>query len=107
MFMALMARFFKRGGSNADRTIELQDKPEIDVVPEPELLEHEPAFSSPKVVHFSGRIDLLERGYWSSHKPRRVRRINLEPEVAAEPGATRRVNRLLRRGYYRSLRHAA
>lgn len=106
MFMAILRKLFNSGGSAVDRNIELQDiESEIDVTPVTEIMQ--PAPSSPRVIYFDGRSDLIERGYWSSHKPKRVRRINLEPEVAAEPGATRRVNRLIQRGYYRSLRHAA
>lgn len=106
MFMAMLKRLFKRGQSTVDRNIELQDmKAEIDVMPAPEIMA--PAAASPKVVYFCGRSDLIDRGYCSGKFPRRLRKINVEPDVAAVPGGVRRVNRLIRRGYYRSLRHAA
>ena len=104
MFMALMRKLFSREPAAVDRNIQLQ---EIDVQPEPEMLMDERPVSQPNVIHFADRADLIERGYWSERCPRRVRRVNVMPDVAAEPGGTRRVNRLLRRGYYRSLRHAA
>lgn len=112
MFLDLIRRLVKRR-PGVDRNEQLQH-PEPEVVPAPEVQAdphwHEittPLPSMPVVLHFRDRYELIEFGYWSERRPRRVKRINVEPEVAAAPGAVGKVNRLIKRGYYRSLRHAA
>lgn len=104
MFMALMRKLFNRESTTLDRNIQLQELDQVEAEP-PAAANHEA--SHPNVIRFADREDLIERGYWLARRPRLVRRVNLTPDVAAEPGAARRVNRLLKRGYYRSLRHAA
>lgn len=104
MFMQLIAKLFKRApAATVDRTIQLQEQePMENWEPIKEIIH-----SVPHVVHFECAGELIERGYWSSCRPRRIRRINLEPQIAARPGAAAKVNRLVRRGFYQSLRRAA
>lgn len=66
-----------------------------------------PIRSVPNVIHFECRGDIIEQGAGCANRPRRLKLINVEPSVASVPGGVRKVNRLLRRGYYRSMRHAA
>lgn len=112
MFLDLIRKLVKRH-PGVDRTEQLQH-PEPEFVATPEIQAdphwHEitaPLPSVPVVLHFRDRCELIELGYWSERRPRRVKRINVEPEVAAEPGAIGKVNRLIKRGYYRSQRHGA
>lgn len=97
----LLVNLFRRKPKPAiDRSIELQDNVEIY---EPE----QPAphkLSTPTIVHYEGRKQLIERGYWAPRKPKSVKRCNVDIETLIEPGALRRMNRLIRRGYYQSLR---
>lgn len=112
MFLDLIRRLVKRQ-AGIDRADQLQHpEPEVvaasEVQPDPHW--HEitaPLPSVPVVIHFRDRYELIEMGYWSPRRPRLAKRCNVEPEVAAEPGALGKVNRLIRRGYYRSQRHAA
>lgn len=97
----LLAKLFRRNPKpGVDRAIELQDNVEID--------EQEPPaprkLSTPTIVHYEGRKQLIERGYWAPRKPKSVKRCNVDIETLVEPGALRRMNRLIRRGYYQSLR---
>ena len=112
MFLDLIRRLVKRQ-PGIDRTEQLQH-PEPEVLAEPEVQTdpywHEitaPLPSVPVVIHFRDRSELIELGYWSQRRPRPVKRCNVEPEVAAAPGAVGKINRLIRRGYYRSQRHEA
>lgn len=111
MFLDLIRRLVKRQ-PGIHRTEQLQH-PEPEVVVEPEIQPDPfwqeitaPLASVPVVIHFRDRYELIEMGYWSKGRPRRVKRSNVEAAVAAEPGAIGKVNRLIKRGYYRSLRHA-
>ena len=105
MFLDLIRRFLKRE-PGIDRTEQLQH-PEPEVQPDPFWQEiTAPLASVPVVIHFRDRYELIEMGYWSARRPRRVKRSNVEEAVAAAPGAIGKVNRLIKRGYYRSLRHA-
>lgn len=109
MFLDLIRRLVKRQ-PGVDRTEQLQH-PELEPAPEVKAdpYWHEitaPLPSVPVVIHFRDRYELIEMGYWSKGRPRRVKRSNVEAAVAAAPGAIGKVNRLIKRGYYRSLRHA-
>lgn len=118
MFLDLIRRLVKRQ-PGVDRTEQLQHpEPEVVAVPEVKPTQHweaaqhwheitKPLQSVPVVIHFRDRYELIEMGYWSQRRPRPVKRCNVESEVAAAPGAVGKVNRLIRRGYYRSLRHTA
>lgn len=112
MFLDLIRRLVKRQ-PGVDRTEQLQH-PETEIIGAPEVQAEPhwqeitaPLLSVPAVLQFRDRYELIELGYWSERRPRRVKRVNVEPEVAAAPGAVGKVNRLIKRGYYRSLRHAA
>lgn len=112
MFLDLIRRLVKRQ-PGVDRNEQLQH-PEPEVVAasavQPDPHSHEitaPLASVPVVIHFRDRYELIEMGYWSPRRPRLVKRCNVEPEVSAAPGAVGKVNRLIKRGYYRSQRHAA
>lgn len=107
MFLDLIRRFLKRE-PGIDRIEQLQHpEPEPEVQPDPFWQEiTAPLASVPVVIHFRDRYELIEMGYWSKGRPRRVKRSNVEAAVAAAPGAIGKVNRLIKRGYYRSLRHA-
>ena len=105
MFLDLIRRFLKRD-PGIDRTEQLQH-PEPEVQPDQFWQEiTAPLASVPVVIHFRDRYELIEMGYWSERRPRRVKRSNVEQAVAAAPGAIGKVNRLIKRGYYRSLRHS-
>jgi hypothetical protein len=106
----LIRRLVKRQ-PGVDRTEQLQH-PETEPVTEVSADVNwqeitSPLPSVPVVIHFRDRYELIEVGYCSKRRPRRVKRANVEPEVSGEPGAVGKVNRLIKRGYYRSLRHAS
>lgn len=106
MIMARIAKWFNRM-AGIDRNDELQH-PDAQVADDSDWQAFiGPIPSMPNVIHFSDRLDLIEMGYWSGRRPRRAKRINLEREIASRPGATAKINRLIRRGYYQSLRHAS
>lgn len=110
MLMQLIRKLFNRPAVPAvDRAVQLQN---FDAHIAEDLDEAwadfiEPVRSVPHVIHFDCRDDVIELGYFAAARPHRIRRINLEPHVACRAGATAKVNRLIRRGYYQSRRHAA
>lgn len=107
MFLDLIRRFLKRepGIDRADQLQHPEPAPEVQTAQFWQEIKA-PLASVPVVIHFRDRYELIEMGYWSKGRPRRVKRSNVEAAVAASPGAIGKVNRLIKRGYYRSLRHA-
>lgn len=102
--LSILLGMFKRKSPAVDRANELQGWADEEIAA-PEETSKIKVRSTPTVVIYSDRESALERGYWLHHAPRRIKKCNVEIETLIQPGALRRLNRLVKRGYYRSLRH--
>lgn len=106
MFMAMMRRVFDRM-CGIDRADQLQH-PDDYISPggdDPHWQPiTEPVRSVPHVRIFYCRSDALDQGAGCHRLPRRLKLCNLEVEVTQHPGAARKINRLMRRGYYQAHR---
>lgn len=97
MLMAMILRLFDRM-CGVDRTEQLQHPNELWVPIT------EPFRSDPHVRQFHCRSDVIEQGAACHRRPRRLKLVNVESIISRHPGALRKINRLMRRGYYQAHR---